>query len=285
MIGVRVIGCGSLCALGSGADALEGAPGAGLRAEGPRVLADFDPARYLQAKGLRTASRAAQLAAVAASEALAYAERMAARPERCGVVLGTRWASLEPLVEFDRRAAMESPSCVSPSLFPNVVANTHAGFLGILFGFGGPNVTVCGPEAGLEALGHAIDLIELGRADLVLAGGVEALGPTMLEGLRRAAVSNPGEAAAFLVLSRSGDGVGIERMGPGTTAGEPVWSAASLEAATGYTGAAGGALAAVRAVRHTERGRGPGWAVAAGSSLRLRFTPKVGARDQEASIA
>lgn len=284
MNAVRVVGYGSLCALGSGADVLEGAT-AIQGTVGPRVLADFDPARSLQAKGLRTASRAAQLAALAGGDALRYPEPVTARPDRCGVVLGTRWASIEPLVDFDRRAAMEGPSAVNPSLFPNVVANTHAGTLGILFGFRGPNVTVCGPEAGLEAIGHAIDLIDLGRADLVLAGGVEALGPTMLEGLRRVGVSNPGEAAAFLVLSRSDHGIGIERSGPGAPAGEPEWAAASLEAATGYIGAAGGALAAVRAVRHAERGRGPCWVVAAGRSACLRVTPKVGVAAQEASIA
>ena len=55
----------------------------------------------------------------------------------------------------------------------------------------GPNVTLCGEAAGLEALGQALDLLELGRADAVLAGGVEAYGETLYEGLRRAGRTNP----------------------------------------------------------------------------------------------
>ena len=55
----------------------------------------------------------------------------------------------------------------------------------------GPNVTLCGETAGLDALGQALDLLELGRAETVLAGGVEAYGETLFEGLRRAGAESP----------------------------------------------------------------------------------------------
>jgi hypothetical protein len=63
----------------------------------------------------------------------------------------------------------------------------------------------------LEALGQALDLLELGRADAVLAGGVEAYGETLFEGLRRAGAEEPDEAAAFLLLGRDGAGPSLDR--------------------------------------------------------------------------
>jgi 3-oxoacyl-(acyl-carrier-protein) synthase len=191
---------------------------------------DFDVAEHLELKGLRPLARASRLACVAAAAALRYPDPLPAAPERCAIVLGTRFASIEPLVEFNRVALTDGPGLVNPSSFPNVVVNAHAGYLGILFGLAGPNVTLCGETAGLDALGHALDLLELGRADAVLAGGVEAYGETLFEGLRRAGADEPEEAAAFLLLSQSGSGLGFDR---------------SEVAADGVGGAAG-ALAVVQ---------------------------------------
>jgi hypothetical protein len=158
-------------------------------------------------------------------------------PERCAVVLGTRFASIEPLVEFNRAAVTDGPGLVNPSSFPNVVVNAHAGYLGILFGLAGPNVTLCGEAAGLDAFGQALDLLELGRTDLVLAGGVEAYGETLFEGLRRTGADEPEEAAAFLLLSQSGSGPTFDR----------------TDVAAGDSGAAAGALSVVRALGPTIR--------------------------------
>jgi 3-oxoacyl-(acyl-carrier-protein) synthase len=172
---------------------------------------DFDVAEHLQLRGLRPLARASRLACVAAAAALRHPSPLPAAPERCAVVLGTRFASIEPLVDFNRVALTDGPGLVNPSSFPNVVVNAHAGYLGILFGLAGPNVTLCGESAGLEAIEQAFDLLELGRADVVLAGGVEAYGETLFEGLRRAGADELEEAAAFVLLSQSGSDLGFDR--------------------------------------------------------------------------
>ncbi|HEY2937792.1 MAG TPA: beta-ketoacyl synthase N-terminal-like domain-containing protein [Gaiellaceae bacterium] len=189
---------------------------------GPRTIADFDPAGSLRMRGLRPLSRASLLACVAAGAALGHPGEPPGEPERRAVVLGTRWASLDPLFEFEQTAARDGPSLVNPAQFPNVVVNAHAGYLGILFGLAGPSVTICGPGAGLEAIGRARDLLLLDRADYALAGGVEALGEPLLRGLEQTAAEPPGEAAAFLLLAREEPGLpAVARLASYTSAPLP----------------------------------------------------------------
>ncbi len=211
--------------------------GAGWLAPG----GDFDVADHLELRGLRPLARASRLACVAAAKALSHPNPLPVAPERCAVVLGTRFASIEPLVELNRVALVDGPSLVNPSSFPNVVVNAHAGYLGILFGLAGPNVTLCGATAGADAFGHALDLLELGRADAVLAGGVEAHGETLSEGLRLAGVQEWPEAAAFLLLGREGEG-------PAFTREDTAYDPDGLE-----SGAAAGALDVVRRLARRQR--------------------------------
>jgi 3-oxoacyl-(acyl-carrier-protein) synthase len=169
-----------------------------------RLLHDFDPAQYLTMKGLRSLSQTSRMCCVAAAAALGPAPSPDTH-HRYGVVVGTQWGSLESLVDFNRRAFTEGPHLVNPSQFPNVIGNVHGSYLGILFGFGGPNITLCGRAGGLEAIGQGADLVSLGRADLVLAGGVETIGPTLLRGVAKEEHDGvqwpPGEGAAFVLLS------------------------------------------------------------------------------------
>ena len=171
-----------------------------------RAIADFTVTDFLQMRGLRPLSRATLLGCVAAGAAVGHPRRLPGPTAGHAIVVGTRRGSIEPLVEFNQRAMATGPHLVNPAHFPNVVANVHAGYLGILFAFAGPNVTVCGASAGLEAIALAGDLLRLDRASYVLAGGVEALGATILHGLERAGELAeglvPGEGAAFLVLGR-----------------------------------------------------------------------------------
>lgn len=217
---INVLGIGVIAAPGYGPDTLATAWRDGwtlppapteLAIEGHEsqplgAIPALDPTRYVKLRGMRPLSRASQLGCIAAAAALRFPEPLPFAADDVGVVLGTRWGSIEPLAEFDRSAALNGTHLVNPAQFPNVVVNAHAGYLGILFGLCGPNVTLCGASAGLEAIVHAADLLDLGRADAVLAGGVEALGRTLLHGHARAGLLDhddpPGEGGALLLLSR-----------------------------------------------------------------------------------
>lgn len=198
----------------------------------------------LQMRGLRSLSRTARLAMVACVDALGSAGLPVAAG-RCAVVLGTRWASVDPLASFVQVAAEQGAGRVFPMAFPNTVTSVHAGHLAALLGPTGPNLTLCGPDAGLDALTEAARLLLTGRSDAALAVGADALDPTVLAGLAPDSPT-PGEAAVALLLERAPSRpVLFEVTDP---------AAASVTALTGHCQAADGLLALLHAAtRRTGR--------------------------------
>lgn len=134
----------------------------------------FDPRQHLARKGLLSMSRPSQLAAAAAAQ---LATSLAAEPaEGVGVVVGTRWAALETVVEFEHRAHLDGARFVDPLLFTETVANVAAGQISILFGWSALNVMIADDAAaGLTAIEQALALLGDERATTIVAGGVDAL--------------------------------------------------------------------------------------------------------------
>ncbi len=130
------------------------------------------------------AERVTQLAFVAAYAALTEAALIATdgppRP-RLGIVLGTAFGCFLTNAAFERRFLEGGPAGASPRLFAATVSNAAAGELSIAYRLGGPCVTLsAGGASGSLALGHAADLLRAGRADAVLAGGIDAIGDDLL---------------------------------------------------------------------------------------------------------
>ena len=141
-------------------------------------ISDFDPVPLLGKKGLRTLDRSTKLVSVAAKFSLddAGLEITEENTYSTGVSIGTTFGSLRSIAEFDRQGLVEGPRYVNPSHFPNTVINSPASQVSIRFKVKGFNTTIStGFCAGLDAISYAVDFIRLGRADVVLAGGVEEL--------------------------------------------------------------------------------------------------------------
>ncbi|HEV2855775.1 MAG TPA: beta-ketoacyl synthase N-terminal-like domain-containing protein [Thermoanaerobaculia bacterium] len=156
--------------------------GLGCRQAGE--IRPFEPRDYLGERNLRPIDRTSRLLLVAAGQALkaaGYTAEDAAMSEKrsekeLGLVLGTTFCSVRTIAEFDRRGLQLGPSYASPFDFANSVINAAAGQAAIWFGLRGSNTTVSAGEAsGLAAIAHAADQIRGGRADALLAGGVEEL--------------------------------------------------------------------------------------------------------------
>lgn len=144
---------------------------------GGEVL-DFDPAVYLDKHELRRTDRFVQLAIAASQEAVADAgiDIIASGAERCGVYIGTAFGGLESLEAVHTTLLTKGPKRVSP-LFPAMVlGNLASGHVSIRFGALGPSnssVTAC--AAGAHSIGEAYHLILRGAADVMIAGGTEAV--------------------------------------------------------------------------------------------------------------
>jgi 3-oxoacyl-(acyl-carrier-protein) synthase len=92
-----------------------------------------------------------------------------------GIAVGTMSGNMESLGAFHSRVKEKGPKLAPPFLFPHTYYNTTLGLLSIEYGLNGPHNQFCsGGAAGLEAVAWAAECIALGRAPLMIAGGVEA---------------------------------------------------------------------------------------------------------------
>jgi 3-oxoacyl-[acyl-carrier-protein] synthase II len=189
---VVITGTGLVSSLGDSPAALHDALCAGRSGIGPIELFSTDgigcplggeiknflPQRYLGNRNLRPLNRIAQLTASAAQLALETSGWTAEmrRAREVGLVLGTMFCSVRTIAEFDRRAITAGPAYASPMDFANTVINAAAGQTAIWHNLRGINSTIAtGTTSGLQAIAYATDMIGLGRATALLAGGGEEL--------------------------------------------------------------------------------------------------------------
>ncbi|HXU45336.1 MAG TPA: beta-ketoacyl synthase N-terminal-like domain-containing protein [Thermoanaerobaculia bacterium] len=189
---VVVTGAGQVSPLADSTDGLAAALRAGASALSPIDLFEtaglpcrqacevrgFDPAATLGARNLRPIDRSGRLLLVAAARALEASglDAEAGRARGVGLALGTTFCSVRTIAEFDRRSLELGPSHASPLDFANCVINAAAGQAAIWHGLSGVNATLAGGEtSGLAAIAYAALAISAGRADVMLAGGVEEL--------------------------------------------------------------------------------------------------------------
>jgi 3-oxoacyl-[acyl-carrier-protein] synthase II len=95
--------------------------------------------------------------------------------ERTGVLIGSGIGGLKTIADTTLVLAEKGPRRVSPFFIPAALINLASGQLSIKYGFRGPNhsvVTAC--STGAHAIGDASRLIQLGDADVMVAGGAEA---------------------------------------------------------------------------------------------------------------
>lgn len=113
-------------------------------------------------------------------------------PARIGIVMGTAFGCLATMRLFYEGVVEKGPRLAKPVLFPHAYANTSISLAAIEFGIKGPHAAVTsGAAASAEALLYALDLIRSGRAEVVLAGGAEALSAVLFEGYLQAGLLAP----------------------------------------------------------------------------------------------
>ena len=94
---------------------------------------------------------------------------------RTGVLIGSGIGGLQGIYEASITLKEKGPRRISPFFIPSCLINLASGHVSIKYGFRGPNhavVTAC--ATGSHALGDASRLIQLGDADVMVAGGTES---------------------------------------------------------------------------------------------------------------
>ncbi|GAA4586932.1 beta-ketoacyl-[acyl-carrier-protein] synthase family protein [Planotetraspora phitsanulokensis] len=147
-----------------------------------------DPAEVLGRVPARRLDRCQQAALVAAREAWADAGAPEVEPERLAVVIGTGVGGVLTTLAQDDLMEESGPRKVSPYTVPMLMPNGPAAVVSIEFGArGGAHTPVSACASGAEAIAMGLDLIRLGRADVVIAGGAEAcVHPLTLAGFAQA---------------------------------------------------------------------------------------------------
>jgi len=144
---------------------------------------DFDPLDYLDPKLAKRTDRYTQFAMVAAREAYEDSGiKGTLTDERLGVIIGSGIGGITTLEREHKVALERGVRRINPFFCPMMISNIAAGRVGIDLGAKGLNfstVTACASSG--HALAVAADMIRLGRADAVLAGGSEA--PITLTGV------------------------------------------------------------------------------------------------------
>ena len=139
--------------------------------------AAVDPGDVLDRVKARRLDRSGQLAMVAALEAWSDSGLAdgSSDPERVAVAMASGIGGLHTLLSNYDALTQKGPRRVSPLAIPMLMPNGPAAAIGLVVGAkAGVHTPVSACASGNESIALAIDLIRLGRADVVLAGGTEA---------------------------------------------------------------------------------------------------------------
>ena len=141
---------------------------------------DFDPTQHFDRKKLRQLDLYAQYAIVAARQAVADANleaEGAVNKDRVGVIVAAGIGGLHTFEEEAGYYALheENGPKYNPFFIPKMIADIASGHISMEYGYHGPNFgTVSACASSNNALIDAFNLIRLGKADVILAGGAEA---------------------------------------------------------------------------------------------------------------
>ncbi len=142
-------------------------------------IKDYDWTRYFDRKEVRKYDLFAQYAMISADEALkdaAIVDNDAIELTRVGVIWGSGTGGTTTFYE-ESKGYIEGNYTprFSPFFVPRLAIDLAAGYISLKYGFQGPNYAVTSACASSNhAMIDALNLIRLGKADVVVTGGSEA---------------------------------------------------------------------------------------------------------------
>ena len=139
-------------------------------------LKEFDPKQWIDHKQARRMDRFAQMIVAAARQAEADSGfQVEPEAERVGASIATGIGGLQAFQDCYDILLARGPDRVNPFAIPQIIPNMGAAWVSMELGSRGPLSSQCTACAASNmAIGEASDMIRLGRADVVFAGGTEA---------------------------------------------------------------------------------------------------------------
>ena len=139
-----------------------------------------EPSEVLDRVRLRRLDRSEAVAIIAAQQAWADSGLAAASdqvdPERLAVSIGSGIGGAQTLLAQDDILEASGARRVSPHTVPMLMPNGPAAFVGLDLGAkAGVHCVASACATGAEAIALGLDIIRSGRADVVVAGGTEAV--------------------------------------------------------------------------------------------------------------
>jgi 3-oxoacyl-[acyl-carrier-protein] synthase II len=140
---------------------------------------DFEATDYLERKEARKLDRFTQFALIASDEAVKDAgiSKDNVNADRVGVIFGSGIGGIttfqDDVINFARG---DGTPRFNPFFIPKMILDIAAGQISMRYGFRGPNFAVVSACASsTNAIIDAFDNIRLGKADIILTGGSEAV--------------------------------------------------------------------------------------------------------------
>lgn len=142
-------------------------------------IKNFDPTNYLDRKEARKLDRFTQTALVASDFAVQDAgiDKDNVNPDRVGVVFASGIGGLLTFTEeVTNYATGDGTPRFNPFFIPKMILDIAAGHISMRHGFRGPNFAVVSACASsTNAMMEALNLIRLGKADIIVTGGSESV--------------------------------------------------------------------------------------------------------------
>jgi len=141
-------------------------------------IKNFDPLAFVDKKDARRLDPFLQYAMACAVMAVQDAALDTEKVDgtRFGVLIGSGIGGISTLLDTHKTLLDKGPDRVSPFFIPMMIINMASGLVSMRFGAKGPNsavVTAC--ATGNHAIGESFKIIQRDDADVMIAGGSEAI--------------------------------------------------------------------------------------------------------------
>jgi 3-oxoacyl-[acyl-carrier-protein] synthase II len=174
---------------------------------------EFEEVKHFDRQGIKRMDRVSQFAVVAARQAMTHSGIDISKedPSKFGACIGSGIGGLLELELQMVRLLEKGPSKVSAFTIPKLMVNASSGNISIEFGLEGPSTAIATACASAtDAMGAALEMIRLGRTDVMITGGSEAaltqLGLSAFSAMKALSTRNDAPQSASRPFDRDRDG-------------------------------------------------------------------------------